>query len=88
MSYHKKLYSALESMRHHANLKNSSNFNQVLYDNYKNSFSHYRYTWNFCAAFFCWKKMRHYQNEVYRCKVQEMIKEINKQSHVTITLTA
>lgn len=71
----------------YVNLKQTVEYNTSLYNHYKTLFRKYRYSWNFLRATYAFIKMTHYQTEMYKAQVADMLNEINQTSHVEITVT-
>ncbi len=86
MSSQNIFYPALSRMAQHANLKNSTSFNRVMYVHYKALFEQHRYGWNFKQAFFAWKQMKHYEKRIADCQLTELLTELNKNHYVHIVL--
>ena len=72
----------------YVNLKQTVEYNTTMRNHYKTLFRKYRYSWNFLRATYAFIKMTHYETEIYKAQVADMLNEINKTSHVPITVTA
>lgn len=87
MSYQFLFYGALQFMEQHQNLKKSSGFCFVMYNHYRRLYLQYRTSWDLVRTATAWKRMKEYAAKYEDAKLTELLTDLNKRSHVRITVT-
>jgi hypothetical protein len=78
----------LEKMiAHYVQLKQTVQYNTVMYEHYKKLFNQFRYSWHFVRATYAFVKMVHYEKQMYQAMIADMLNEVNQNSHVPVSIT-
>lgn len=82
---------AIEVLMQHSKLKDSYEFNNIMFKHYRHLYIKHRKTWRFTRAAFAWFKMAHYQQRMYAADIkrtQQFLLSINAKPHERATRRA